>query len=216
MALRKSKVNTDWSNNLAYVVGIITTDGNLSPDLRHINITSKDYEMMVNCRKCLNINNKIGRKARGKSEDKKYFALQFGDKNFFEFLLSIGLAPKKSKILKEISIPRKFFSDFFRGCIDGDGSLSISSHPESKHLQYTLRLYSASKIFLEWIYTVCKEEFQIEGGSISKIDLSRVYSLKFGKSDTIRILNRIYKRDVVCLSRKQEIAFKMLNIGRVA
>ena len=91
MAFRKNKVKLVWNNNFAYVIGVIATDGNLSPDQRHICITSKDYEMVVNCRKCLKIKNNIGRKARGGSEEKKYFILQFGDKNFFEFEKRIPL-----------------------------------------------------------------------------------------------------------------------------
>ena len=42
MAYRKSNVKLVWTNNFAYVIGVIATDGNLSPDLRHIHITSKD------------------------------------------------------------------------------------------------------------------------------------------------------------------------------
>ena len=40
MAFRKNKVKIIWNNNFAYAIGVIATDGNLSPDLRHINITS--------------------------------------------------------------------------------------------------------------------------------------------------------------------------------
>lgn len=211
MTFRKNKVELDWNDNFAYVIGVIATDGNLSPDLRHICITSKDYEMVLNCRKCLKIKNKIGKKARGKEKEKKYFILQFGDVNFFEFLLKIGLTPRKSKTISELKIPRIFFSHFFRGCLDGDGSLSISSHPESKHDQYKLRICSASKKFLEWILKSCKENFKVSGGSISKIDDSSVYTLRFGKSDTIKILGFIYSKNVVCLSRKRKIARRMLT-----
>ena len=118
MAYRKGKVKLVWNSNFAYVIGIIATDGNLSPDMRHMHITSKDYEMVMNCKKCLNINNRIGKKARGGSKDKKYYVLQFGDKNFFEFLLKIGLTPRKSKIISKLRIPDKYFKDFFRGCVD--------------------------------------------------------------------------------------------------
>ena len=52
MGYRKSKIKLIWNNNFAYVIGVIATDGNLSPDLRHLHITSKDYEMMENCKKC--------------------------------------------------------------------------------------------------------------------------------------------------------------------
>lgn len=211
MSHRKSKVSLVWSNNFSYVIGIIATDGNLSPDLRHVNITSKDYEIVSNCKKCLNINNKIGRKARSGSEDKKYYVLQFGDKNFFEFLLTLGLTPRKSKTISKLKIPLKFFSHFFRGCIDGDGSISISTHPESQHSQYKIRLCSASKSFLEWILGTCLKSFSVDGGAISKMRSSSIYTLQFSKNDTLKILKMIYSKNVICLSRKRKIALKMLQ-----
>ena len=218
MAFRKNKVRLIWNNNFAYVVGVIATDGNLSPDLRHIHITSKDYEMITNCKKCLKISNTIGKKARGGLlENKKYYVIQFGDKNFFEFLLKLGLTPKKSKTISELKIPKKYFSDFFRDCIDGDGSISISNHPESKYFQYKVRICSASKKFLDWILKMCKITFTgIKGGSICKLKNSSIFILSFGKKDSIIILNKIYSKNVVCLSRKKKIALKIINIGRVA
>ena len=210
MGYRKSKIKLIWNNNFAYVIGVIATDGNLSPDLRHLHITSKDYEMMENCKKCLGIKNKIGKKARGSEKEKKYYVLQFGDKNFFEFLLNLGLTPKKSKTISELKIPHKYFPHFFRGCIDGDGSISISTHPESRYPQYKLRLCSASKIFLEWILKSSRKLFRVKGGSISKTDKSSVYTLTFGKNDTITILKVIYSKNVICLSRKKKIALQIL------
>ena len=213
MAHRKGNVRSTWDADLAYVIGVIATDGNLSPDLRHLHITSKDYEMVVNCRKCLNIKNKIGKKARGGSQDKKYYVLQFGDKNFFEFLLKLGLTPRKSKTISKLKIPNEHFLHFLRGCIDGDGSISIWRHPESKYQQCTLRLCSASEAFLEWILKSCRKLFFIEGGTILHFKNSSVYTLRFGTEDSINILKMIYPKNVVCLSRKKKYALKVLMPG---
>jgi len=54
----------DWSNNLAYAVGLIATDGSLSKDGRHINLTSKDLGQIQNFAKILNLKNRIGIKSR--------------------------------------------------------------------------------------------------------------------------------------------------------
>lgn len=143
--------------------------------------------------------------------EKKYFVLQFGDKNFFDFLLDLGLTPKKSKTLGKLNIPYTFFADFFRGCIDGDGSISISTHPESQHFQYKLRLCSASNSFLVWILKLCRKLFKISGGSISKKNKSSVYTLLFAKDDTIKILPMIYSKNVVSLSRKKKTALKIMG-----
>ena len=48
MAKPKGKVKIEWSPDFAYAIGLITTDGNLSPDGRHVNFTSKDLELIKN------------------------------------------------------------------------------------------------------------------------------------------------------------------------
>ena len=149
-----SKVKIDWNPNFAYAIGLIATDGNLSPDGRHINFTTKDLDLAEKFREALNLTNKIGRKARGYSTEKKYFVVQFSDVSFYDFLIAIGLTPNKSKTLGPIDVPPEFFYDFLRGCLDGDGNINEYKHIESQYLQLKVRFYSASKIFVEWIQDV--------------------------------------------------------------
>lgn len=51
-----------WTPELAYAVGLITTDGSLSSDGRHIDFTSNDKELINTFKKCLNLKNKIRKK----------------------------------------------------------------------------------------------------------------------------------------------------------
>ena len=44
----KGKVKIKWSADFAYAIGLIMTDGNLSPDGRHLCFTSKDIEQINN------------------------------------------------------------------------------------------------------------------------------------------------------------------------
>jgi hypothetical protein len=83
---RKKIIDKTWSPLLAYTIGIISTDGNLSPDGRHINITSKDSQLLETIKSIMNLKNKIGRKGSGSSVGKKYFCLQFGNIDFYRFL----------------------------------------------------------------------------------------------------------------------------------
>lgn len=112
-----NRIKTEWSNDLAYIVGLMTTDGNLSIDGRHISFTSKDIQLIKTFKKCLGIKNKIGLKTSGFSE-KKYPHIQFGDINFYKWLVGIGLTPHKSKTLGKLEIPDKYFFDFLRGHFD--------------------------------------------------------------------------------------------------
>jgi len=210
---RKYKVKIKWSPSFAYVIGIIATDGNLSSDKRHINITSKDLSIIEQAKEILVLNNKIGKKARDKSKDKRYYVLQFGDVNFYEFLLSIGLTSAKSKTIAKLDIPQKHFFDFLRGCIDGDGSISIFYHPESKQPQLRIRLASASKTFLLWIKNSIYNLGKIKGGWIYT-SKKQMHLLTYAKSDSSKILKLMYYSGTkYFLKRKYNLAVDF--IGRV-
>jgi hypothetical protein len=209
---RQEKVNTRWSPNLAYVAGVIASDGNISPSLRHISFTSKDREMLENIKDILGIQNKIGTKARGGEKVKKYFVLQFGDVHFVEFLDSIGLKPNKSKTIEHVSVPDKYFPDFLRGVIDGDGCIDIFYHPESKHPQVRIRIAGASKLFLEFLLNKAQQLCAIDKGFILSKKSSRVYVLTFSKADTLQLLPKLYyATNLPCLSRKRDIAAQALK-----
>ena len=81
-----NKTKTEWCAELAYAIGLIATDGNLSKDGRHINFTSKDKQLAGLFAKCLNLQTKITMKGNGFGKEKKYYFVQFGDKNFYRFL----------------------------------------------------------------------------------------------------------------------------------
>lgn len=203
---RLSKVKIKWSPNFAYAIGLIATDGNLSKDGRHINFTSKDKELADLFKVCLKIDNKIGTKARGGSKEKKYFVVQFGDINFYNFLNGLGLTRAKSKIIKDLKIPDLYFVDFFRGCVDGDGSITSGNHPESRHPQLRLKLYSASPEFLAWIKNMVKINFHIHRGWMTHSSNNRCFELNYGKEDAKKIFDFIYYSGAVCLLRKYKKA----------
>lgn len=214
---RLSKVKTIWSADFAYAIGVIATDGNLSPNGRTINITSKDIEMILNIKKCLRINNKIGRKGNGNinSNIKKYYVIQFGDINFYEFLNKIGITKNKSKTIGKIHIPKENFSDFLRGCFDGDGNIDVSIHKESSKPQIRIRLCSASIIFIKWIREELGDILNIKTGWIYSNRKKNMHILSYGKEDTGKILKFMYYKGVrYFLSRKYKIAKPF--IGRVA
>lgn len=205
-----AKVKCIWTPCFAYAIGLIVTDGNLSPDQRHIHFTSKDLELAELFKKCLQLNNKIGKKARGGETEKKYFVVQFGDIKFYNFLLSLGLMQNKSKIIGRLKIPRKFWADFLRGCIDGDGSIGCFKHPESKNPQLRVRLFSASTVFLQWMKTTSNKYVKLDGGWID--NCQRAFVLCYGINDSKKLLKFIYYDKLIPrLTRKYLLAKPFLR-----
>jgi hypothetical protein len=207
------KVKIKWSPDFAYAIGLLTTDGNLSPDSRHINFTSKDKELINIFKKCLELSNRIGRKARGGSKEKKYYVIQFGDVIFYRFLLNIGLKPNKSKSLGELFILDKYFFDFLRGHFDGDGSFYSYWDPrwKSSFMFYTVFI-SASKNHIDWLRQKIFELIKIKG-HITKGGKKICYQLKYAKKESLRLLKKMYYScDIICLSRKRLKIKKALSI----
>jgi len=208
----QNKVKIKWSPEFAYAIGLITTDGNLSPDRRHFDFTSKDIDQIKTFMKCLGIKNKIGVKTSG-SFKKKSNRVQFGDVNFYEFLLSIGLTPNKSKTLGRIEIPGKYFFDFLRGHLDGDGTFYSYWDPRwrSSFMFYTVFI-SASKDHIDWLKSEIFEVLKIKG-HITKSSRNSAYQLKYAKAESLKLLPKLYyDSDVVCLSRKRQKIEKALAV----
>jgi len=209
----QNKVLIRWSSEFAYAIGLLVTDGSLSKDGRHIVLVSKDREMIENFMKALDFQNKIGRHSRGSSIDKKYFRVQFGDVNFYNFLFKIGLMPNKTKIIRDVKIPSKYFFDFLRGHFDGDGSFYSYWDPRwrSSFMFYTV-FVSASKNHIEWLQKFIYKFLKIKG-YVAKSVTNSVYQLRYAKADSLKLLSKLYyNSDIVCLSRKRLKIRKALSI----
>lgn len=196
-----NRIKTEWNSNLAYVVGLITTDGNLSIDGRHISFTSKDIQLIKTLKKCLKIRNKIGLKSGGFSE-KKCPHIQFGDVNFYKWLLSIGLTPHKSKTLGELQIPDEYFFDFLRGHFDGDGCCYSYWDPRwhSSFMFYTTFI-SASGKHITWLKNKIENLSGVK--SVLRREKGPIYGIRFAKEGSKAIFSRMYYQEKLpCLKRK--------------
>ena len=214
MGKPQHKVLLEWSPNFAYAVGLITTDGNLSPNGRTINFTSKDKELIDNIRKALKISNRVSRKARGGGKEKKYYVVQIGDICFYKFLCELGLMQKKSKILGALSIPRQYFFDFLRGHFDGDGTSYSYWDPRwrSSFMFYTVFI-SASRRHLVWLQTMLKKLLGISGHITTSGKVHTCYQLKYAKKESLPLLHKLYySSDIPCLTRKRLKIEKILAI----
>lgn len=210
--------NPTWSPALAYVIGIIASDGNLSSDGRHLCIRSKDYALLETIKHCLGLRNRITSQRRLLQT---YYSLQWGDRAFYEWLTRVGLMPAKSLKLGALDIPDEYLADFVRGVIDGDGSIQLYNDQSNtwKNEKYVYeRLYitiaSSSRPFLEWLHQKIHAQISVHGAVILRKQLGRKphWNLKFAKRDSVTLLNWIYYRgDVPRLERKYERAKPYLS-----
>jgi hypothetical protein len=207
-----------WSAGLAWAVGLIATDGNLSPDGRHLLVRSKDRDMLETLRRCLGLENRVTDVSNGQGG--RIHCLQWGDRMFYLWLMEIGLTPAKSLTLGPLSIPDEYFADFFRGCIDGDGTILVYTdryHVKKNERYVYERLYvsivSASRSFIAWLQTTVSRLTGISG-SLTVRQHPRfhpIWKLSYAKAQSIRLIAWMYYAPTVpCLARKRVKAERFL------
>lgn len=210
-----SRVDVRWRSNFAYGIGLITSDGSLQNKRKRIFFSSKDLELMRLFKKSLGIRNRICLYARGGEIDKKYFCVTFTDANFYNFLNSIGLHFNKSKTIKSVEVPDKFFADFLRGLFDGDGSFYLFKDKRWQNsFGFRMSFASASKTFLVWLKTSLTRLYQVKG--FIKIGKG-VFILEYVKGDTRKLFKHMYySSKTLYFSRKYaKINSTILNDNKV-
>lgn len=210
----KGKVKIEWSPNFAYAIGLLVSDGSISKNGRHIVFTSKDAEQIKNFVQALDIHDKtIGyTKCRNKYGDSEVARVQFGDVLFYQFLLSIGFMPNKSKVIGEVKVPKKYFFDFLRGSFDGDGCTYSYFDPrwKSSFMFYTT-FVSASYTHVLWLQEEISSRLSISG-HITGTSKSGVYQLKYAKADSLKLLRQMYSgKNLLYLGRKRLKIDRMLH-----
>jgi intein/homing endonuclease len=203
-----NRVNIEWSPSFSYVLGLIASDGCLSADNTHVTFVSKDREQVENFKSILKLKNIIGKNYSGTNG--LSYRIQFGDVGFCSFLKKVGITSAKSKTIGSLKIPQKYFYDFLRGSFDGDGTFYSywDKRWKSSFMFYT-EFISASNEHVLWIQHEIFSRLGVNG-HITKSKNNSCYRLKYAKSDSVKILKKMYyKSDLICLKRKR------LKISRV-
>lgn len=205
-----------WTADLGWIVGLIATDGNLSRDRWGLALSSKDVDLLDTARRCLGLNNSITPYSNGRC-----YHIQWRDRVFYDWLLGLGLTPAKSLTLGPLAIPDDYFADFFRGCVDGDGSVLVYSdryHTVKKEHYVYERLYvslvSASSRFLDWIRGRVRVLAGVDGDLSERTKEGRhsLWRLRYAKAESIRVIRWMYYApNVPCLARKHAKAERFLS-----
>lgn len=199
---RKYKVHEDffktWSNEMAYVLGLIASDGCVTKNPKGMNtqwqIIQSDKEFLKKILKTIGSTHKI-------TKDNRSTAYRFfiGSVEMVDDLICLGIEPNKSKTIEMPRVPKQYISHFLRGIIDGDGWIH--------HRGYTMNITSASPKFADSILNIflslrlnARIKSQIsEGGT-------RIYRITVsGKQDVLRLSDWLYEDcEELYLPRKRE------------
>ena len=121
----------------------------------HLSLISKDVDQIETFRRCLRLEVPTSqlRTATG-----IHHKVLWCDRGLYDWFVGAGLTPAKSRTLGPLAVPDSVFRDFFRGCIDGDGSVLVyidryhaARRPQYVYERLYVSLVSASLRFLDWI-----------------------------------------------------------------
>jgi hypothetical protein len=208
-----------WNVEAAYAVGLAATDGNLSSDGRHMSFISKDRDLVETFHRCLGLTTVV--RTLATRTGSAVYRVQWCDRRLYDWFLSLGLMPAKSLRLGHLAVPDDRFADFFRGCIDGDGSVLVYTdryHSRKKDRYVYERLYvslvSASLVFIDWVRMTVLRLAHVAGAlhESRRAGQRPIWTLRYAKADSIRLLRWMYYApDVPCLDRKRVTAERFLG-----
>ena len=202
-----------WSNEMAYVLGLIYTDGNItdaSLKMGRLTFAQKEKKSVEKFLNLIGADSKILYRRR-----EKYVNTTAGELHYFHInsdivykqLLELGLTPNKSLSMTFPKIPEDYYiRHFIRGCWDGDGTVYI----EKRNGNLKTSFVCGS---LEFI-TGLKEHLRKQGLSDVKLYENKrskkgnvSYYFRYGTKDSIKLFHYLYDEvpESQYLKRKYEI-----------
>lgn len=193
---RKYHINQDyfktWSHNMAYILGLWFADGCIyKGKMFDITLHTRDKYILKRIAEELQFEGKLYDYV-----DRQAARLNFSCVVIYKDIQALGGTENKSLTVEFPKVPDEYIHDFIRGYFDGDGS-AMRVQGDRLNTAFTC----GSKKFIDELWRILKEKAGVEGGSY---DASCV-SLKFGKRDSLKIGEFIYKDDPeLFLLRKRE------------
>jgi len=134
MSKYSSTINLLLSNSLGafYFLGAMITDGNVYKvkiNTCKSSLVSKDDDWL----KDINLKLLDGEGFFRTRKNKTTHELWLYNSEIYDWLVKHECVENKSLIVKMPCIPDKYFPDFIRACIDGDGSISSCNYTKTKN-----------------------------------------------------------------------------------
>jgi Intein/homing endonuclease len=210
--LQKTEMNRSffrfWSPQMAYVLGVIFTDGNIIPGSQRdpsyksrgsrLSITQKEPELLAKVLALMECNAKVYQ-GRQTLTDNLIHQFNIASEELYEDLLNLGLTPKKSRTMPFPGMPGPYTRHFIRGCWDGDGSVYFD-----KNGRPAASFISGSHLFVRGIVAQL-ERLGMPPRTIHYNKTGRAYYFRYSGDEQCGKLFHIFYDDVpdaMALSRK--------------
>ncbi len=195
------KFFASWSQEMAYVLGILYTDGCLSMSIHHgkkvtrrtpiISLAQKERELVGKVLVLIDCDAKIHyrkRRVYGERVCGAVYYFSLACSAIYPDLVRLGLKPAKSLDIKFPQIPPQSVRHFIRGCWDGDGSVYFTRHKN----YVTASFYSGSLHFVKGMLSKLEKAGLPRRTIYTLKRKSTSYYFKYHGSDCIRLYHYLY------------------------
>lgn len=114
------------SKEKAYWLGFICADGCIHRNYKKVSLVSKDKEVIEKFKKAIKSDHKLREFSKFDNRTNKTYygcSIQIGNEIFYQHLINLGITPDKTDSLEMPRIDEQYYSYFFAGLFDGDGSV---------------------------------------------------------------------------------------------
>lgn len=219
---RNDKLFT-WSEHLAYLIGLIVTDGYVNINHKHhincvkVYLKESDSYVLEQLGLFLDITSRIlkyfpdvSSVVAGKLVKRKerIAQLRISGAKFIDHIAFIGVSCKnKTDTQGALNIPPEYFCHFLRGVIDGDGSFTVTTNSNSK--RYLCLLIYGNQDFLKYMSATIEKEVGLYAANVIKIPhTDRCWQIKYEGYRAATIRDYIYGTATIFLKRKMFYSHK--------
>ena len=178
---------SSWSPEMAYVLGLIITDGCISRG-GTVSLCINDKELLEKVKEAMRSTHKI----EPSKHQRNLYIFHFARENMVKDLERLCVVPKKSLTVKFPEVPQTYLSDFIRGVFDGDGSVLFKK--KSKNFPLVTKFFSGSKDFIEKLEAklqeLCMPKRKIYQ---QKTQNGFCYTIVYGHKDSQNLFKILYK-----------------------
>lgn len=183
----------------AYFYGLLLTDGCLTKDTSiRLNLKSTDEQILLDFNKYIGSPSLLNK--RTTKDGHTSLTACFKNKTLIERLINQGLTQKKSGNEKLPNFKWIDSIDFFRGMIDGDGCISISTSGST-----SIEFWNSLEVvngFIEFVETKVNIKKKRNPKLVKSFKTGELYGVGFYGEEAATILNILYYDGCTSIARK--------------
>jgi len=199
----------EWSDAMAWLLGVIWSDGYLSAGNR-VEVCSKDRDLIESIAQIIAQANGVRPKNGG-----RHWRIAFTSAHAAQRLRALGLVTAKSHIIEwPVDVPGPYEAAFVRGLIDGDGSVLLSKYRAGQQrpdliVDFTSASEALALSFFDWC-----DRHGIQARHYIRHGVHRLF---VRQQASLRALHALLypQPHVNCLARKRRVFEAWMEIPRV-